>query len=370
MSDVDIEEPDWLAELRSESAAHLGAHEPPSVAKASNGDGGQADADVPHALQLDRLHAHLISGGDVLKIPPPEPLVHGWLDLDSLAVMYGRPKSGKTFVALDVALSVASGSWWHGHEVVAGPVLYIAAEGRRGAGNRVAAWLEQNHLHDVPDGFHLLAMAPSLLEQLMVDALGALVHELAPILVVVDTLARVTPGGNENAAQDMGRFVSAVDELRRRCGACILVIHHSGKDATQGARGHSSLLGAVDFEFEVKNAGDNVVTVHTTASKDHAEQDRPLRFTLRPAAGSVAIADHTGKREPDGELTRGAVSTLDALVEIALPTGVPTSAWETKAEEAGISRSMFYTHRKTLLDRDLVENVGTDNRPKYRPTDQ
>lgn len=323
----------------------------------------------PYTLELDRLRANLISGPDVLKIPPPEPLIGGWLDLDSLAVMYGRPKSGKTFVALDLSLCVATGSWWHGHEVVKGTVLYIAAEGRRGAGTRVAAWLERNHLYDVPPGFHLEAMAPNLLDTLTVDALGALVHELAPVLVVVDTLSRVTPGGNENAPQDMGRFIAAVDEIRRRCGACILVIHHSGKDTAQGARGHSSLLGAVDFEFEVKNAGDNLITLTTTAVKDHAEQDQPKRFTLVPAAGSVAIADHTGRPGSDGELTRGALTTLDALVSVALPSGVPTTVWRDKATEDGVSRSMFYAHLKTLVTSGYVENAATDKRPLYRPAE-
>ena len=68
--------------------------------------------------------------------------------------------------------------------------------------------------------------------------------------MVVDTLARAMTG-NENAPEDMGSFVAACGRIREACEGHVLVVHHCGKDAAKGARGHSSLRAATDVELEV-----------------------------------------------------------------------------------------------------------------------
>ena len=70
-------------------------------------------------------------------------------------------------------------------------------------------------------------------------------------LVVIDTLSRALAGGNENSPEDMGALVLNMDRVRKETGACVMFIHHSGKDAAKGARGHSLLRAAVDTEIEV-----------------------------------------------------------------------------------------------------------------------
>src|SRR5207253_1972667 len=64
-----------------------------------------------------------------LSLPRPEWLVEGWLVRDALNLLSGRGGGGKSFLALDLALRVATGRDWHGHALAAGPVIYIAAEG-------------------------------------------------------------------------------------------------------------------------------------------------------------------------------------------------------------------------------------------------
>ena len=75
------------------------------------------------------LRLQLLTFGQVLDLPPPEPLVEGWIDKVTLNVIYGKPKLGKTFVCLDLAMCVATGAYWHGVAVEKTNVLYIAAEG-------------------------------------------------------------------------------------------------------------------------------------------------------------------------------------------------------------------------------------------------
>ena len=102
-------------------------------------------------------------------------------------------------------------------------------------------------------------------------------------LVIVDTRSRAISGGNENAPEDMTAFVQAVDRVRAEVGTHVASIHHSGKDTTKGARGHSSLRAAVDSEFEVVKLSDDVGIIKTAKQRDIEMSDN-LGFKLEVVA--------------------------------------------------------------------------------------
>lgn len=329
--------------------------------------------EIPEELpptSADQLRRIMLHGAAIEDVPPPEPLVAGWLDLESLAVLYGRPKAGKSFVALDVALCVATGSFWHGREVRRGPVVYVVAEGLRGVGPRVKAWRHLNRHHAAIDDVHWIPRAVNLLHPEWPPALAEVCAELQPVLVVIDTLNRSMAGGDENSSKDMGAFIAGVDLVKRETGACVFVVHHSGKDAAAGARGHSSLLGALDTELEVKNAGDGIVMLANSEQKDHAEADS-LRFVLAPAADSVAIAPYTG-HVPGGDegMSMTARQVLVALRSVATDEGASSSEWEAAAAADGVSRASFFRARKQLLETSHVSRDGLSTRGRYMPSDQ
>ena len=124
--------------------------------------------------------------------------------------------------------------------------------------NRVSAWRNANGMEDaaipfvaIPAAINLLnpeADTPRLIETLKraQDRAGGKFR-----LIVIDTLSRAMAGGNENAPEDMGALVGNMDHIREETGAHVLFIHHSGKDTSRGARGHSLLRAAVDTEIEV-----------------------------------------------------------------------------------------------------------------------
>lgn len=174
-------------------------------------------------------------------------VVKGWLNRDSVSVVYGEANVGKSFWALDLAHHVQQGRAWAGYRVTAGPVLYIAAEGGTLFTNRLAAAQAQ----------FMVLQAPVTIGGRNCDApaLAQAVRHLSDIhgpfaLIIFDTLARVM-AGDENAAPDVGALMRGIDHLRRATGAHIMLIHHSGKDASKGARGHSALRAAVDTEIEL-----------------------------------------------------------------------------------------------------------------------
>lgn len=185
-------------------------------------------------------------------------LVKGVLACGAMSVIYGPSNSGKTFFALDLAFNIAIGASWRGQRVKQGCVLYLAAEGGRGVVNRIAALKSEHGICDVPlalkrAGLDLLHDQADL--QHIVD-LAVAVNERAPglpLLIVIDTLSRVMAGGDENSAADMTALIRNVDAVREATGAHVMVVHHTGKDAARGARGHSSLRAATDTEIEVGN---------------------------------------------------------------------------------------------------------------------
>lgn len=236
---------------------------------------------------------------------PVNPIVwlfQDYLEQSALAVLFGPPGKGKSFLPLHLACCVATGKSFHGLEVQQGAVFYIAGEGLQGLARRVRAWSLHNakSLDKVPlnisKGAAELDHATQAVRvaetiQLLVGTCGQIP---ALIVIPIDTFAR-NFGGDENSAADVGRFVREVDRhLRLSWNASVLILHHSGKDSERGARGSSALKGAVDVEYELsRNAKEGLITLTARKMKD-AEEPPPLAFELV----SIDIQDDVG-----GQLT-------------------------------------------------------------------
>lgn len=205
-------------------------------------------------------------------------LVKGWLDRGAFSVVYGESNVGKTFFALDLAMHIAAASDWHGHRVAAlgdcnGPVVYVAGEGGVGINNRIDA-IRREHAELVrnADKHSRFLLLPTMLDLCGASDAEALCKALAdlpapPALIVIDTLARAFGSGDENTAKDMGAFVRNIDHLRTVTGAHVMVIHHSGKDTSKGARGSGSLRAASDTEIELTRSG-SVIVAETRKQRD------------------------------------------------------------------------------------------------------
>jgi hypothetical protein len=171
--------------------------------------------------------------------------------------IYGAPSSCKSFIALDQALSIATGTPYLGKwKVRQAPVVYVCAEGQEGIRHRIDAWCK-HHGTAVPDTLIVIPHVFCLLRDDEVLALARIVEETMvgmphPAAIYLDTLARMFPGGDENSTKDMNAYVRNTAALGRAAhGAAVCNIHHTGKDSTRGARGSIALEGACDTMLEV-----------------------------------------------------------------------------------------------------------------------
>jgi KaiC/GvpD/RAD55 family RecA-like ATPase len=222
--------------------------------------------------------------------------VHRWADLrvnvggdgyciksllprPALALIYGASGSGKTFFASRAAFDVASGRTFLGTRTRRGRVAYIAAESPASVKRRFAAWRDREGVSDadliVIDG------RINLLSASNVDAIVSRIEaEGGASLIVIDTAAQAAAGMDENTSDGMGQVIAAMERLRDAFGACVVIVHHAGKDAEKGARGWSGLRAAVDVEVEVRGQS-GTRTAHVRKMRD-GEIGREINFDLRP----------------------------------------------------------------------------------------
>jgi hypothetical protein len=190
---------------------------------------------------------------DVTLRQPMDWLIKGVLPMGEFGILFGASGSGKTFVALDMMFAIALGREWRGQRVKKGRVVGIAAEGGAGIGKRGEAYAIYHGIDlSTVDNLQIITAAPNFLDDDDISEVIAEIKNLGDVrLVVIDTLAQVSPGANENTSEDMGRVLRNIKLLHEATGAMILVVHHAGKDLSKGSRGWSGLKGAAEVQVEV-----------------------------------------------------------------------------------------------------------------------
>ena len=302
--------------------------------------------------------------GAVFAMPPVEFLVDGLLTDTGFAMMYGAPGTGKSFLAIDIALSVAHGMPWQGQEVKPGAVLYIAGEGIGGFGKRWKAWEKYHGTKDEPD-MYLLPTAVNFREPEDIARLVATIEGIGQkfSLVIVDTVARAIAGAEENSSTDMGLFVAACDEIKALTGGALLAVHHAGKDSSRGARGSTALLGAVDTSLMVGKS-DDIVVLRTEKMKDAEPMDE-INLIMQTVPASISetsvVLERTDEPAPRRQKAAGwrdnpqAYHAFQALQNLLIDKGVTrihVSEWHEAhtQKEPDLSKQQRQRARQMLLD--------------------
>jgi hypothetical protein len=152
----------------------------------------------------------------------------------------------------DLAWHISRGEHWHGHEIYEPlPVVVVALEGQGGLASRVAGYPVHygqpwERVHYVDCDIFEIADATQVRE--LTESIAA---QYPRCVVVIDTLACAMAGLDENSSRDMARAIEAAKFIQKKLNGLVLIVAHTGKDATKGLRGHSSLIAAVDAAIMV-----------------------------------------------------------------------------------------------------------------------
>jgi hypothetical protein len=208
-------------------------------------------------LRSEQLLTAMLDSAGVDNLPDPIPLIERWIYTDSLAWIAGHRASFKTFLALAMAAAVANGrAFLDVYPVKQGSVLYIIAEGASGIGKRKRAWET-----DAGERMNVtfLPLPVQATDTIGWEALCDVAKLMRPDLIVIDTQARVTVGLDENA-KDMGTFVERLEDLRKACGSCVLVLHHTPRNGDH-IRGSTALEGAATTIIVAKRQGNGMALI-------------------------------------------------------------------------------------------------------------
>lgn len=272
----------------------------------------------------------LLNSADLAALPPLQWRIRGVLPAVGLAGVYGPSASGKSFLALDMAAAIAEGCRWFDCRVESAPVVYAALEGEAGFKLRAQAW-EAHQGRTLPAGLHMVLQPFKLTEPLDLCDLAAVVP--AGAVVFLDTLNRAAPTADENSSRDMGEILEAAKRLQSMTGGLVVLVHHTGKDATKGLRGHSSLFAALDAAVEVSRDGDRREW-RVAKSKDGQDGDaHPFRLQIEalgvdsygdPVTSCVVVPDHAARdvravKLPQGGNQKVVLEVVRGLLQKAGP---------------------------------------------------
>ena len=196
-------------------------------------------------------------------------LVKGLIPRTGLTVIWGPPKSGKSFWTFDLIMHVALGWDYRGRRVQQGAVVYCAFEGQSGIKGRVEAF-RLHHLAEQAEGVPFY-LQPGILDLVndcreLIAAISLALGDTKPTAVVLDTLNR-SLRGSENSDEDMSAYIGAADAIREAFDCAVLIVHHCGVNDSR-PRGHTSLTGAVDAQLAVKRDANGNIIVTVEWMKD------------------------------------------------------------------------------------------------------
>jgi predicted ATP-dependent serine protease len=305
------------------------------------------------------LRERALTRSALAALPTPDPLIEETIERRTVIVVAGPFGTGKSFLSLAWALSIATGTPWLGRKVEhPGPVLYVASEGAYGLDARVTAWERHNDRAVTDDELLVVPFPINLRDGREAGELAAMAEGRS--LVVFDTLARCLVGADENSNRDMGEAIENCYRIRERTnGGSVLLAHHTTKDGVT-TRGASALEDGVETVYKT-SGDDRLIKLNRTKRKDGPREDihqfriHPVDFT------DSCVLMPTGPLDPAA--TQGA--------SIFRPTGLMEAVSDLLMErQEGLSKQQIRTLIKgrdatiiEAIEHLIHEGYVTDKRP-------
>lgn len=300
-------------------------------------------------------------------------LVKHVIPAESVGLMFGGSGTFKSFIAIDMALHIAHGLPWLGKKTKQGTVLIVAAEGGAGLWKRIVAWHRERRMqwagtpvYVVPQALDLGVDSSRVISA--AEGLG-----IRPELVIVDTLSQ-TFSGEENSAGEVSSYLRELSLwFRATWQAAVVVVHHTGHQATERPRGSSALRANVDFMFGVfRDEKEMLATVECVKQKD-GDLMEPVSFSMKVCElaidedgdpiTSLVASSLTDKGEMleamRHEAQRGRGGRNQLFLDLAL-NGIEekklrSTFYEAIDGDAEKKRQAYFRARKWAIENGLIE---------------
>jgi hypothetical protein len=263
----------------------------------------------------------------------PTWLVEGLWTRSAVGFIGGAPKLGKTWLGLDLLLSVATGTSCLGRyrvEERGETLAYLAEDQPSEVRKRLDALCRDRGL-DVRDVAVNIITAPSLRLDLDSDRqrLADAVHRISPKLLLLDPLVRLHRR-NENDAAEVSELLAYLRELQRVSGVAIAIVHHMRKDGTgdgQALRGSGDLHAWTDSALYLTR-----VRGQLTLRAEHRSAPSPAPIGLELGRGEGDGALHLEVKEDENPAAGNPAPPQSSLAQRLLQVLARTAAPMTRAE--------------------------------------
>ncbi|MEE9304117.1 MAG: AAA family ATPase [Thiotrichaceae bacterium] len=304
-------------------------------------------------------------------------LVKPFLERDTTVVFFGESGTYKSFIALDLGLSIAFGVPYHDYPTHQGAVFYLCGEGKGGIARRVEAWLIKHQLKQQTAPFYVSELPAQLIESGNAEAVATTIQKIAtgknPAFIIIDTLSTNIGNGDESNNADIARLLVNVNtHIREQFKACVMFVHHVGHSDKERERGAYALRGNADTRILVKPYKGGC-SLHSMKNKDGAP--------FQPIAFEPSTVVIPRLQDSEGELvtslTMGQIEYIEPTKEAALPhqqaqalavlkdiAPATPADWKAKLISLKVikgksTKQIFYRLKKALLEAELiVDNCG------------
>ncbi len=283
--------------------------------------------------------------------PDPTWIIKDLISERSTVMMYGASGSYKSFLALDIALAIATGKESFGSLAKQGLVFYGALEGRAHLKKARRAWRTLKGIEGAIDNFYL-GFAPMVGVPGEIQEFGDQIEKCCagrkPTLIIIDTLSKAMAGLNENDAKDAGIFIKFCDSLVEHFKCAVIAVHHKGKEEGRGARGSSAFFAGFDTVLEVTaHKETKAVAVSVQKHKDAEERDTPWTFEGRLVGPSLVFEATEYEQH---KILTGATKTLTSK-----NVGAALKKLDAFGEDAGITTAVLATELTPARENESIE---------------
>jgi replicative DNA helicase len=220
-----------------------------------------------------------------------------WIMAGGINLIAGMPAAGKSFLALDLAIGIASsGLAWDNRKVTQGKVLYHFLDGSyRGMRSRV---IKMCHARGIqPPADLVFDFSPLNLKVTSeVLALRQRIKRLDASVAIFDVMAKFIPGADENSVAEISPMMNALREIANQTGTTFILIHHLNKggnpDLSYRVRGSSDILGSVDTAIVVSQESQNSANSMRMIIPQKVRESLPpsqLQFQIESTEESIAL---------------------------------------------------------------------------------
>jgi hypothetical protein len=301
-------------------------------------------------LEVDNLDDEFLLGNQLDELSAPESLIDGVLTRHAYGIIRGRDASFKSFVTLDWALCLATGTRWQGRATERVKVLYVAGEGAYGLAERKRAWESARRVAVDPEWFVVGTSEVNLYRTgAAFDHLLRHVKDGGYGLVVFDTLRRMSGGADGNGS-DMGVVVDNLDRVKRlTADGTVLAVAHTGKDDND-TRGFSGIEDDADIVWSVKRQGDSKEVRLTCVKMKDAPDGHKVDLRLR-AEGKSLVVERGDPPLSETISGSGGHHSDEKIMAVMHERFADMGATVTDLMKAtGFSKSAVYRSRNRLID--------------------